>query len=90
MPLPTRDELLRERFDRAKSEANSLIQCIADAATPQYRALADLLPQLEELAAHFGEPLQFRVSSASYLPLKALVIQAIGPAIKTEEPAVVE
>lgn len=82
MSLPTRDELLRAQFDRLKAEANSLVQGIADAATPQYLALAAMMETLAEYSAYFGEPLSFEVRADAQIELKGAVIQRIGPMIK--------
>ena len=83
MSLPTRDELLRAQFDRLKAEADSLVQGIADAATPQYLALAAMMETLAEYSAYFKEPVTFRVRSAAQIDLKGAVIQRIGPMIET-------
>lgn len=84
MALPTRDELLRAEHEKLKAQAQSLIEVIASAATSQYVVLANLLPQLQEYAEHFKEPIEFEVPVEAQLQLKQIVIASIGSAIKSK------
>lgn len=81
MSLPTHEALLREQFESLKAQAQSLVATIAESASPQYAALSELLPRLQEYAAFFKEPIAFTVPSGSGLAMKAAVIQAIGPTV---------
>jgi hypothetical protein len=80
MALPTHDELLRERFNRRKSEAQALVSKIASDSTSQYLALDALVPELLELAAYFGEQITFEVDPAE-VAIKSKVMSVLGPIV---------
>lgn len=80
MAIPTHEELLRERFNQRKAEAQSLVSKIASDSTSQYMALDALVPELLELAAHFGETITFEVDPAE-VALKAKVMGVLGPIV---------
>lgn len=80
MALPTYDEMLRERFEARKREAQSLVSKIASDSSSQYAALDALVPELLLLAAHFEEPLAFEVDPVE-VALKAKVLSVLGPIV---------
>lgn len=80
MALPTYDEMLRERFDARKREAQTLVDAVVGEAASQYAALEMLVPELFALAEHFKEPLSFTVN-AEQVALKQRVMTALGPIV---------
>ena len=81
MTLPTHDELLRERFEALKIQAQDLVAKLTSDSIREYEALGDIAPQLVELATHFSEPLAFQADPAA-VAKKRQVLEAFGSLIK--------
>jgi len=86
MALPTHDELLRERFETAKREAQSLISAVVTDSGSQYAKLETIAGELFELAAYFREPLAFEVDPEA-VALKQRVMTLLGPIVEASAAA---
>lgn len=84
MTLPTHDELLRERFETLKAQAQDLVQKLTSDSIREYQTLAAIVGPLTELAQHFGEPLSFD-ADAQAVATKRLVLEAFGSLVAPKE-----
>lgn len=79
--IPTHDELLRERFEALKLQAQDLVKKLTSDSVREYETLAAIVGPLSELAAHFQEPLAFE-ADARAVATKRAVLEAFGSLVK--------
>ena len=83
MTLPTHDELLRERFESLKLQAQDLVLKLTSDSVREYESLGAIAGPLVELSPYFKEPLTFEADGAA-VEKKRQVLELFGKLVKSK------